>query len=456
MKTTCLKIAAAVFALSAFAAILYLEHPCAVELEFTAPEPIPAFESKVRPDSLPPANSVLAGDYWEKMTMAMSSMFQLSTIAKMWNATIPIPFTANSYLYGLPDGKLNLDIIYNIDRLLLLAKQFNITVFSTFEQFINSASRKVIGIEVKYVKKQSQLHANVPHHIYNVDCHKDMNHSLLNQLNFEANRRSFNPPLKPFHFVKCCHILAGHDTSPQEISKLCGIHDQGSVTILIKQWRGIENQARFRLYMKQFSTVPYPNPGLIPLPHSTNVIHSSIKLLSSKLTNTQTKFIGVHLRSEKIRLMSRKESMYKRCFRRFHHLIQKLCVKYPGLPVLYVGDSYTNLVFGKKMSRYKIKLTEYLPTQDEGYKAQVEQAFLARAEILILVGGGSFQTQVYKRFQTYNNTEIAHRVSCEEKEKRTLLQRNVHQQYKPLRTVSSVRRIVFRKRIYWRTLQHRH
>ena len=98
--------------------------------------------------------------------------------------------------------------------MLRLAKQFSITVFTTFEQFINTASRKVIGIEVKYVDKQSKLHANVPHHIYNVDCHKDMDDSLLHELNHEASVRS----LKPFHFVKCCHILAGHDTSPQEIS----------------------------------------------------------------------------------------------------------------------------------------------------------------------------------------------------------------------------------------------
>ena len=109
-------------------------------------------------------STLLVGDYWEKMTMATNSMFQLATIAKVWNATIPIPFTADSYLYGLPTGKINLDAIYDIERLLHLAKQYDINVFSTFEQFINSASRNVIGIEVKYAKNQSQLHAHVPHH----------------------------------------------------------------------------------------------------------------------------------------------------------------------------------------------------------------------------------------------------------------------------------------------------
>ena len=62
----------------------------------------------------------------------------------------------------------------------------------------------MIGIELKYGRT---LQTPVPaHHIYNVDCHKNISSRLLHQLNHEASIRS----LKPFHFVKCCHILAGH------------------------------------------------------------------------------------------------------------------------------------------------------------------------------------------------------------------------------------------------------
>ena len=353
-------------------------------------------------------NSILVGDYWEKMTMGMNSMFQLATIAKMWNATFPIPFTTNSKLYGLPDGGLNLDItfIYDFRKLMYMcrAKQFNITEFSTFEEFILSASRNVIGIELKYGRT---LQTPVPaHHIYNVDCHKNISSRLLHQLNHEASIRS----LKPFHFVKCCHILAGHDTSPQEISKLCGIHDQGRVTILIKQWRGLENHPRFRLYMKNFA-VPYPGPS-IPLPHSHSIIRSSNRLLLSKLPNLHTKFIGVHLRSEKVMLRNN-TAIYDYCFQLFYNLAQNLSTHY-GLPVLYLGDWATRRVFGTNMLKHKLLLTEYSKTHDSGYNAQVEQAVLARAEVLILVGGGSFEVQVYNRFRTYNNSGIAYRVCAEE------------------------------------------
>ena len=83
--------------------------------------------------------------------------------------------------------------------------------------------------------------------------------NLLNQLNNEAKKHF----LKPFHFVRCCHIEAGHNTSPQEMSSLCGIQDMNRVTILISSWRGIEHKARFRLFMKNFNA-----PYLIHVLHS--------------------------------------------------------------------------------------------------------------------------------------------------------------------------------------------
>ena len=140
------------------------------------------------------------------------------------------------------------------------------------------------------------------------------------------------------------------------------------MTILIKQWRGLERTARFRLYMKHFS-IPHPDPN-IPLPHSTNIIHSTNELLSSKLTSANTKFIGVHLRSKQVLLREFNENTYDRCFQLFHNLTQKLSVRYSGLPVLYVGDSHTPLTFGKQMLEHNIVLTEYQNAHDEGYKAQ--------------------------------------------------------------------------------------
>lgn len=68
------------------------------------------------------------------------------------------------------------------------------------------------------------------------------------------------------------------------------------------------------------------------------------------------------------------------------------------LPVLYFGDWRTGTDFGQNMVEHKLELTEYRDSKDEGYRAQVEQAVLARAEILVMVGGGSFERQTYNRY----------------------------------------------------------
>ena len=84
MKTKRLKIAAVWVLLVVMASGLYFKWHGAVN--YLDPVSVPViFDFKV-PNHLLPPNSVLVGDYWEQMTMATSSMFQLATIAKVWNA----------------------------------------------------------------------------------------------------------------------------------------------------------------------------------------------------------------------------------------------------------------------------------------------------------------------------------------------------------------------------------
>ena len=99
-------------------------------------------------------------------------------------------------------------------------------------------------------------------------------------------------------------------------------------------------------------------------------------------------------------------TVFNQCFQLIYNLTQELSVHYSGLPVLYL----TNKVFGKEMKKHNIELVQYSMTKDKGYQAQVEQAMIARAEVLVLVGGGSFQLQLYTRYRTHNNTGIVYRV----------------------------------------------
>ena len=355
-----------------------------------------------------PQNSVFAGEYWEKMTMAMDSMFTLAAIAKQWNASMPLPFTYNSFLFGLPTmtGK-NLDTIYNREGINALMKQYHLLPFVSFEEFLQSASRSVIVLEVMFQLAKD----STGKHIHDGNCTKSSK-SLLSGLNQHANRRS----LQSFHVKKCCHILATQNgTSPMEISTLCSIPVNATtkpVTVLLRQWRGVEIESRYRLVMKNFN-IPHPSTATA-LPHSASIVSQSTAFLKTHFKK-HSKFVGVHLRSERVWLyISKKPAVIDKCFQMLYNLITKdLTSKFHDLSVFYFGDDYTTTLFGKQMSKHDISLLRYkMPSKlrDIGFEAQVEQDMVSRAEVLVLMGGGAFQQQIYNRYRTLQNKRLVYRV----------------------------------------------
>ena len=116
------------------------------------------------------------------------------------------------------------------------------------------------------------------------------------------------------------------------------------------------------------------------------------------------------------------------------HVLQRLC-NFAGtlsfnqtkLMTLYFTDygsfgssTCHNTCRGAKIldslfSVHKLQVTHFSPSsfnaiQDSGFVALVEQQAVASAHTLILVGGGSFQTQLHRRFRKYNPTGSVYRV----------------------------------------------
>ena len=356
-------------------------------------------------------NAVLAGDYWEKLTMSMNNLFDLVALADLWNATVPLPFTVNSYLYGIPtENSRKLDIIYNTEELNALMVQWRLPPFTAFEHFLLSASKNVIALQLNF-GTDLDPEPQYPSNIYSGICTKSV-FNLLSHLNIRLH--DYNSSLQPFRVIKCCHILARHITSPSEISTKCGIQNMSRVTILLDQWRGVYyTQSNFRLYVKDFIS-PHPGPWL-PLPYSKEIVNRANKLLLDRLNKVwHTKFIGVHLRSEKVRIkVGFNTTAISQCFQMVYKLSKKLAFVH-NLPVFYFGDGLTKSVFGEQMTKYHIKLLKCntIPSQktDKGFEAQVEQAMVSRAEVLVLLGGGTFQLQIYSRYRRLKNTGLVYRV----------------------------------------------
>ena len=337
--------------------------------------------------------------------MAMQSFFTLAVIAKQWDAKVVLPFTRNSYLYGLPARRRHsLDLLYDKVALKRLSLRYNISTMTSFDEFILSASRNVVYLELYYnLKEDSQ-----GRHIYSTDRCSRNSRELLSQLNIEVHKRN----LTPFHVTHCCHIMAKHVTTPLELQRSCSMHKIDNFTIVIKQWRGYtrDPNRRYRLYMPDFEIL-HPGPH-VPLPHSKEVIDNANKLLGTRIMPEQ-KFIGVHLRSQKLMLKS-KQTIHS-CMEMTQNLSRELVSTHPGLPVIYFGDPYTSMTVGPELSKHNIKLLQFKKgmfgsVRDEGFQAQVDQHAAAMAEVLVLVGGASFQFQIYVQYQLLANSGVAYRI----------------------------------------------
>ena len=373
-------------------------------------EELQADQSLIGVISASDINWVIAGDYWEKLTMGMNSFFDLATVAQQWNAAMPFPFTYRSFLFGMPGyGRRKLDTIYDTQRLNRLMSQYNLSLFSTFGHFLRSASRQVIALEIKY----GEVRDSLGRHIYNSSCTKNTK-KLIARLNSVTHKHS----AKQFTVKKCCYVLAAHGTSPHEISSLCGFNMFDRITILIDQWRGYNDRRTFRLIMKKFY-VPHPNPGT-PLPYSKKIIETSTSLLRKHLNDSlSTKFVGVHLRSEKVMLKTRSVTIINQCFEKVYQLSHEIASNYSGIPVIYFGDRYSYLVFGKQLSETNINILEchthslFSRERNSAFDVLVEQDMVSRAEVLIMLGGGSFQMQILSQYRTLPNTRLAYQV-CDE------------------------------------------
>ena len=132
--------------------------------------------------------------------------------------------------------------------------------------------------------------------------------------------------------------------------------------------------------------------------------------------SSNTKFVGVHLRSEKIKLKtSNNDTIINQCFEKVHQLSREIASNYFGIPVIYFGDSYSHTVFGKQLSDNNITILHNVPSKERNltFDALVEQDMVSRPEVLIMLGGGLFQMQILSQYRALPNTRLAYQV-CDE------------------------------------------
>jgi hypothetical protein len=388
---------------------------------------------------------VLALNYWEQLTMATASLYDLVEFAKEWNARTVEPFTLLAEFWGLPStvnfptfpsmpliysrkNTNNLDTIFNMSVLNsdILCGKFNYPPLASFDEFINSAHRDIIILHFsfdayskkipkqKYFKSSNCIRCL---HMKEIKIFSVKLQQYLNQISDKQNKPQFR--IKDAFCFNHLHI-----TTPSEIAELCGFNDNDNITIIITVWRGysVIPTKKYRLIVPKHALEQRPSlfssGGLYAL--NDNVLSNSSAYLR-KISHGKP-FIAVHFRTAKIEKYSAHF-----CYRKTWKLISLIKKDYEDIEVKYFVDygeygSHSHEVkFGKKLSRRffftnkQVTPLHYNPKEfgglaDQGFVALVELSTIARAKVLLLVGGGSFQDQIYMNFKRNQNAAVAYKV----------------------------------------------
>lgn len=388
---------------------------------------------------------ILGWLFFEQITMATNNMFTLMWYAKVWRSRAVMPFTYGSRLYGLPHvwfGQKKpvhlhpLQLIYDMSKLDELVCKFDLPPLADFGEFLEKASRSIVVIHYIYQKddltrfhgiggsRKTLLEALRNNHI--IDCCSITYISKIvtrfhDMLNDETNYSGF----KHFEVNRCLCVNASLPTEPDDLLSKINL-PSSKFTVVFSDWRGIASidvpkkapqgiLRNFRMLVPSFRKHKMPHPSRNALPLSSDVKKNATQFLY-QLTEGQP-FIAVHYRSEKLGQVEKRIPNYiDVCFQKSLEVKDTLLSE--STKVLYFSDygSYGSNTchndcrgarhLDTHLFAKNIKLTHFTPSKynavpDSGFVAFVEQEIIASAEALVMVGGGSFQSQILRRFKEY-------------------------------------------------------
>ena len=350
---------------------------------------------------------VLACSFWEKTTMAVTNMFSLLRFAHEWKAVVPVPFYINWRSSWSPYYTLGGFPNYTDKTTLSLKSLFKLDDFQ-------SSPPKYPGLAqlVEYDHFLGEMrNASHPHtfllKIYRYNKNSKKQKHVIRKVgckNFNANKH-IPDDLKTS--ITCCLVPSLVPTLPSSISKACGFDGLNEFLVIIEIWRGIAVPAankKCRLQVPSSFVANYTFPIPSSLQQSDHVVECADKFVK-EFVGEGVQFIGVHLRTEKLKLHSRSGLLNDTiCLQRTFETVKELERNTNIKHTLYFAD--LSWQYKKKTFKaYGVKVTKFTPKkfgclQNAAFVAQVEQTIVSRAARLVVCGGGSFQLAIMDRHRS--------------------------------------------------------
>lgn len=378
---------------------------------------------------------------WEQLTMATNNMIMLAWFVSAWNANVIEPFTLNSRYFGVPrpyKKTIPLFSFLDYDNFNQLLCWHHIPPILRYDEFLRNANRKVILIHILYdgfdmrrfsgkgvsrTELLSLLYSKGGHYAEcsSIGYMRRIGRSFLQWI----NPMTLSHPFTISHY--CC-VNGSHPTYRGEMARKCGIKANGDVTVVFTDWRGLSPQKNFRVFVPEAKNIDLPHPSRDVYPYSSSVLSNATAFIHS-VTNGSG-FVGVHWRTEKLGLKGK--GYFLQCLDSALKAKSRIMQNLDGnITELHFTDTgpygsmscmhhcLSNEFVLSSFSSRGITMTRYNPKEfhgisDSGFVASVEQEALSQARALLLVGGGSFQSQASTRYKHYRNTSqiIIHRL-CE-------------------------------------------
>ncbi len=389
----------------------------------------------------PPYRFVVGLNYWEQLSMAMHNFFKLASLASQWNLRTVVPFTHNSRLYGLKNFKpdehidvdeeaLSLSAIYDMESVDSVVAKLGLPAVASFEEFVMLARRRLVVIhlvaekaahEVPVLKGAVKTYLQEEFSQSNVvDCRSQMTSfgdQLLSSLNQEAARHK----VSKFRIDKYFCVNISQRTTPQELAiKMRLSPDEDSdMSVIVFNWRGFFDTPVLTASAKG----SHPNNRLILSGCETKapeIIRQSSRVIAAanrymQHLNLTGNYLAIHLRSEK---MGHREERFPgavgKCMEKVLATRDQITSEVPSLRTIFITDygPYSSdtclkckggFTVSKLLAEKGLAPTHYDPVAlgevaDRGFAAAVELRVMAKANFLILCGGGAFQSQAAQRF----------------------------------------------------------
>ena len=381
---------------------------------------------------------LLSMTHTQQISGALHGYTDLATLGALLNLSTVEPYVVDTSLVGVPYVKdaqyeLKLCDIYDAHMLkstLKMCSSYNDHEMSTFEDFLERASREVIFVYMLTSFNRGQkfrLAGNK--RIIEIGTTGNATQKFLERLNRWAVHIS---PLKlPGFYISRVFVI---DAQPMKALHLSDILEvlgsairwkvarHGSATVLFNNWEAIHNvpDSHSFYYIPEF--VYRPCRSIYNVSHSQTVIDAAdIFGLGLRDDKRKTR-IGVHIRAERI-LALHKES-FEICLEKVWELINSTYRNSQVRIIHDLGKYGTRTCFGycevlrpyfsTKIARLGWHSAHFYP---EGYShlprsaafvAAVEQEYLSRMDVLVTVGAGGFQTRTITMFMKHAENSRNH------------------------------------------------